>query len=137
MKLFICYLAIAAFLFSCTQKETADKIYFNAKIWTGDSAQPFAEAIAIKDNKIIFVGKDYEALKGSNTTMIDVAGKMIVPGFIDNHTHFLTGGYNLASVDLRKAKTKEEFISILKTYCQQHPGDEWIQGGDWDHEAWG
>ena len=136
-KSFLIIVSVGLLFFSCTQKETADKIYINAKIWTGDSAQTFAEAIAIKNNKIIFVGKDYSAYKGSNTTMIDVAGKMIVPGFIDNHTHFLTGGYNLASVDLRKAKTKEEFISILKTYCEQHPGDGWIQGGDWDHEAWG
>lgn len=134
----ICYcLAIVICLLSCSPKETADKIYFNAKIWTGDSAQPLADAIAIKDNKIVFVGKDYAALKGDKTEMIDVGGKMIVPGFIDNHTHFLTGGYNLASVNLRTVKTKEEFISTLKNYCQQHPGDSWIQGGDWDHEAWG
>jgi predicted amidohydrolase YtcJ len=136
-KLFGLIVLINVILVSCSQKETADKIYYNAKIWTGDSVQPFAEAIAIKDNKIVFVGKDYASFKGSNTTMIDVGGKMIVPGFIDNHTHFLTGGYNLASVNLRTAKTKEEFISILKNYCQQHPGDSWIQGGDWDHEAWG
>ena len=137
MKSIFYSLLITVVLFACNNKETADKIYFNAKIWTGDSAQPHAEAIAIKDNKIIFIGKDYTSFKGNNTTMVDVEGKMMVPGFIDNHTHFLTGGYNLASVDLRKAKTKEEFISILKTYCQQHPGNGWIQGGDWDHEAWG
>ncbi|MBI1783274.1 MAG: amidohydrolase [Sphingobacteriales bacterium] len=136
-KLFRLIVFINIILVACSQKETADTIYFNAKIWTGDSAQPSAEAMAIKDNQIIFVGKDYAALKGDKTEMIDVGGKMIVPGFIDNHTHFLTGGYNLASVNLRTAKTKEEFISTLKTYCQQHPGDSWIQGGDWDHEAWG
>lgn len=124
-------------LYSCKQKETADKIYFNTKIWTSDSAQPFAEAMAIKGNQIIFVGNDYAAYKADKTELIDLNGKMIIPGFTDNHTHFLSGGYNLASVNLRTAKTKEEFISILKTYCQQHPGDSWIQGGDWDHEAWG
>ncbi|MBI2729661.1 MAG: amidohydrolase [Sphingobacteriales bacterium] len=136
-KSLLAFLSAILFFVSCTQKETADKIYFNAKIWTGDSAQPLAEAMAIKENKIVFVGKDYAALKGDKTEMIDVGGKMIVPGFIDNHTHFLTGGYNLASVNLRTATTKEEFISILKNYCQQHPGNNWIQGGDWDHEAWG
>ncbi|MGE5107544.1 MAG: amidohydrolase [Sphingobacteriales bacterium] len=136
-KLFTIIVSSSLIFFSCSKKETADKIYYNAKIWTGDSAQPYAEAIAIKDSKIIFVGKEYAPFKGANTTMIDVTGKMIVPGFTDNHTHFLTGGYNLASVDLRKAKTKEEFISILKDFCLQHPDDRWIQGGDWDHEVWG
>ena len=127
------------FLIACnsTPSQTADRIYFNAKIWTGDSTQPSAEAIAIKGNKILYVGKEYEDYKSSSTELIDAAGGMIVPGFIDNHTHFLTGGYNLASVDLRKAKTKEQFIQILKEYCQQHPDDRWILGGDWDHEVWG
>ena len=132
-------LVFSLFAIACTNNPTqiADRIYFNAKIWTGDTAQPYAEAIAIKGNQILFVGKDYEEYKGSSTELIDAAGGMIVPGFIDNHTHFLTGGYNLASVDLRKAKTKEQFIQILKEYCLQHADDRWILGGDWDHEAWG
>ena len=58
--------------------------------------------------------KIIESFKGSNTEMIDLGGKLMLPGFIDNHTHFLSGGYNLSSVDLRKAKTKQEFISYSK-----------------------
>jgi predicted amidohydrolase YtcJ len=116
--------------------EPADKIYFNAKIWTGDTANAWAEAIAIKGNQIVYVGKDYESFKGSMTDMIDLGGKLMLPGFIDNHTHFLSGGYNLSSVDLRKAKTKEEFISILRDFCQTQKNDRWVLGGDWDHEVW-
>jgi len=126
-----------AFLYSCSNKETADKIYFNAKIWTGDSAQPWAEALALKGNKIIFTGKDYQSFKNNATELIDLEGKLLVPGFIDNHTHFLSGGYSLSAVDLRKASSPEEFISILKEFCQKYPDDRWILGGDWDHEAWG
>ena len=123
---------------SCsTQKETADSIYINAKIWTADEARPWTEALAIKANKIIFSGKNFRPYKGNHTTIVDLKGKMVVPGFIDNHTHFISGGYGLTGVDLRKAKTKEEFIAILKAYCQKYPDDRWIQGGDWDHEAWG
>jgi len=126
-------------LFSCNKKQTdlADKIYFNARIWTGDSSNAWANAIAIKRNEILYVGKDYESLKGSSTEMIDLGGKLVLPGFIDNHTHFLSGGYNLSSVDLRQAKTRQEFIAILKEFCQKLSDDRWILGGDWDHEAWG
>ena len=140
-KMFLTISIIAAFFISCTEasnnSEQADKIYFNARIWTGDSINAWADAIAIKGNEIVYVGKDYQSFKGSNTEMIDLSGKLILPGFIDNHTHFLSGGYNLSSVDLRKAKTKEEFISILKEFCQNQKDDTWVLGGDWDHEAWG
>lgn len=137
MRNFILLLIIATLLFSCNSKETADKIYFNAKIWTADSAQPWADAIALKGNKIIYTGKDYQSFKGSSTELIDLARKLVVPGFIDNHTHFLSGGYNLSGVDLRKAKSPAEFIYILKQFCEKYPDDRWILGGDWDHEAWG
>jgi len=139
MKETFAVFCISLVLFSCGQRHSnpADKIYFNARIWTGDSSNAWADAIAIRGNEILYVGKDYQPFKGGNTEMIDVGGKLMLPGFIDNHTHFLSGGYNLSSVDLRKAKTKEEFISILKDFCRQRHDDRWVLGGDWDHEAWG
>jgi len=131
-------MSVMSFIISCNEKDNhADKIYFNAKIWTGDSANPWADAVAIKENQIIYAGKDYQLFKGSQTEMIDLGGNLMLPGFIDNHTHFLSGGYNLSSVDLRKAKTREEFISTLKEFCQKTNDDRWVLGGDWDHEAWG
>jgi len=125
------------FFISCSQQKPADRIYINAKIWTGDSSNDRATAIAIKDTAIIYVGNDYNAYKGSNTQIIDVDGKMIVPGFTDNHTHFLGGGFQLSSVNLRNVKTQQDFISTLKEYATAHNDNRWIQGGDWDHEAWG
>lgn len=115
----------------------ADKIYINANIWTGDESNPHAKAIAIKGNKIIYVGNEYQNYNGTATVVIDLKGKMMVPGFIDNHTHFLNGGYNLSGVQLRYAKNPANFIHILKEFCQTRPDDRWIQGGDWDHENWG
>ncbi|HET9746016.1 MAG TPA: amidohydrolase [Chitinophagaceae bacterium] len=140
-KSFLSGAILVSLLFGCTEMadttEPADKIYFNAKIWTGDSANAWAAAIAIKGNQIVYVGNDYQAFEGDMTDMIDLGGKLMLPGFIDNHTHFLSGGYNLSSVDLRKAKTKEEFISILKDFCLDQKNDRWVLGGDWDHEVWG
>lgn len=131
-------LGVLAFSFVyCSQQDAADKIYYHARIWTGDTSQPWAEVLAIKGNKILYVGKDEKRFRAKHTEMIDLEGRFIVPGFIDNHTHFLSGGYNLSGVDLRKARSPQEFISILKAYCLQYPDDRWILGGDWDHEAWG
>ncbi len=126
------------YLASCTPHISADRIYMNAKIWTGDSANASATSIAIKNNTIVFVGIDYGPYKGSNTQVIDLDGKMIVPGFIDNHTHFLMGGYQLASVNLRTARTPAGFIAALKDFTLHlTDNNRWIKGGDWDHEAWG
>lgn len=126
------------FIFSsCHQHPVADRIYFNAKIWTGDSANPEANAIAIKDSLILYVGNDYQEYSGSQTTLVDLHGKMLVPGFIDNHVHFLDGGYYLANIDLRNAGSKTEFISVFRHYTDSAKGNQWIRGGNWDHEAWG
>src|SRR6187431_3097302 len=91
MRRIFLFIATVILFFSCNQpgKETADKIYVNARIWTGDSANTWADAIAIKGKVILYVGKDYQSFKGSNTEMIDLGGKLMTPGFIDNHTHFL------------------------------------------------
>src|SRR5258705_12742613 len=103
MRKILLFIVPATLFFSCNQtgKETADKIYFNAKIWTGDSADAWTDAIAIKGNEIVYVGKDYQSFKGSNTELIDMDGKLVTPGVIDNHTHFLSGGYNLFADELR------------------------------------
>ncbi|HEX3080888.1 MAG TPA: amidohydrolase family protein, partial [Puia sp.] len=122
---------------SCRQHPVADRIYFNGKIWTGDSANPEAQVIAIKDSLILYVGNDYHPYADGHTTLIDLRGKMVVPGFIDNHVHFLDGGYYLANIDLRDAKSKTEFISVFHHYTDSAKGNSWIRGGNWDHEAWG
>lgn len=135
IPLIIAFLVMAI---SCRQFErAATAIYFNGKIWTGDSTQPWATSIAIREGKIIHAGDLDEKFRSSTTLMIDLKGKLVVPGFIDNHTHFLQGGYNLTSVDLKPATSKETFIALLKKYCAQYPDDRWILGGTWDHEGWG
>jgi predicted amidohydrolase YtcJ len=117
---------VAAVLISCNHHPVADRIYLNAKIWTGDSANPEAKAIAIRDSIILYVGDDYQSYTGNNTILTDLQGKMIVPGFIDNHVHFLGGGYYLANINLRNVKSKEDFIKVFSLYTDSAKGTEWI-----------
>lgn len=110
----------------------------NAKIWTGDSAKPWAEALAINGDTITMVGSTAEisSLAGDIET-IDAAGRLITPGFIDTHVHFVDGGFRLSSVQLRDAKTREEFIARIAAFAKTLPAGAWIRGGDWDHTLWG
>jgi predicted amidohydrolase YtcJ len=138
MKFYLPTLVICFFIFSsCRQHPVADRIYFDAKIWTGDSTNPAAGAIAIKDSLILYVGNDYQEYAGGQTALVDLHGEMLVPGFIDNHVHFLDGGYYLANIDLREAKSKAGFIASFRHYTDSAKGNSWIRGGNWDHEAWG
>jgi hypothetical protein len=134
-------LLLASILFlalpSCNESQKADRIFFNAVIWTGDTTQSGATVLGIRNDRIIYVGRDRDAVKGGRTEMTDLGGRMVVPGFIDNHTHFLSGGYALSSVQLKQAATKQDFINTIRDHCKDRPGTSWVRGGDWDHEAWG
>lgn len=134
MKGFIKLLVLSLVLVSCGS-EKVDKLYINAKIWTGDSANPSASVLAVKGEKIVYVGDD--ASKYSAAETVDVGGKLLLPGLTDNHTHFLSAGYSLSSVKLKDAMTKQEFIDRIAAFCKNMPGDTWVMEGSWDHENWG
>ena len=116
----------------------ADTIIINAVVHTMDAAQPTAEAVAIYGNRIVAVGssKDIKKLVGPNTRTIDAKKQLLLPGFNDAHTHFMSGGFQLSSVDLRDASSPQEFAARIKTFAQKTPNGRWITGGDWDHERW-
>jgi predicted amidohydrolase YtcJ len=139
MKIFTSILVAFALCTAITaQTVTADLIVINANIHTMDSAAPKAEALAVWGNKILAVGSTAEIvkLKGAKTRVIDAGGKLVMPGFNDAHLHFLEGGAQLSSVDLRDAKTPEEFVARIKAFAANIPKGQWIQGGQWDHENW-
>lgn len=134
MKQLIVFFSVLVF-FSCNSSNRADKVYVNGNFWTGDSANPTATVLAIKGDKIIYVGND--ASQVNATEQIDLNGNMVVPGFTDNHTHFLSAGYGLSSVKLKDAMTKAAFIQRISDFCKTHPGNAWIREGNWDNENWG
>jgi predicted amidohydrolase YtcJ len=119
--------------------EYADLVVTDARIWTGDADQPWAEALASRGDRIVAVGAraDIDALTGPGTEVISVPGSMLVPGFIDTHVHFISGGSGLASVQLRDAATPEEFADRIGTFAATVEPGEWIMYGDWDHQLWG
>jgi len=125
---------------SCTQEyPDADLIVYNATVWTANVNQPYAEALAVRGDTILAVGSNADIRKydSDNTEKIDAQNQFITPGFIDCHEHFLTGGFNLSSVQLRDAKTPEEFVSRIAEFAKKLEPGTWILGGDWDHENWG
>jgi predicted amidohydrolase YtcJ len=134
--------AISLIVLFCTlisaQKLTADLVIINANVRTMDKSAPRAEAIAVIGNRIAAVGSTAEikALADAHTTVIDAGGKLVMPGFNDAHVHFTEGGRQLSLVDLRDAKTPEEFAARIKAFAAKLPKGEWILGGRWDHENW-
>ncbi len=120
-----------------SQAQQMKTAFINGKIYTVNEKQSYAESVIVEENKISFVGSNEEAksLIDKSTKVIDLNGKLMLPGFIDNHVHFISGGFYLLGIDLRPANSTTEFKQILKDYAEKHPG-KWITGGYWDHEKW-
>ena len=139
MKIFTFVLSLYVFAFAALgQTIPADVVVTNANVHTGVVERPKIRAFAVKGRKIAAVGTDAEMklLIGPRTKHIDAGGKTIIAGFNDAHVHFMETGYQLASVDLRDAKTPQEFVARIKAFAAKLPKGRWITGGQWDHENW-
>jgi predicted amidohydrolase YtcJ len=124
-------------LVACSSGPKADLVVYG-RTWTGDSAKPWAQAVAVTGDTISLVGDSagVAAMVGPKTTVIAEPTGMVVPGLNDSHTHFLSSGFRLASVNLREARSPEEFIKTLADYARTVKPGTWILGGGWDHERW-
>ncbi len=119
--------------------QQADLILTGGVVWTGVAGAPLASAMAIDGERIVRVGSDADvrALAGAATREIALGERFVMPGFMDAHTHFISGGFQLGSVDLRDAATPAEFARRIGAFAAAQPDGRWITGGDWDHEMWG
>jgi predicted amidohydrolase YtcJ len=129
----------AAVLAFAQPTHVADAIITNAKVYTLDVQHPWAQAVAIADSKIAAVGEDaqIEKLRGPGTRVIDAAGHLVLPGFVDCHIHFLDGSLSLGRVNLEGAKDASDIQQRLREYAARHPGKDWVLGRGWNYAMFG
>ena len=120
------------------QSQSADLVLRHATIYTVDAAHPTAQAVAVTDGKVIFVGTDAGVQKfiGSSTRTIDLEGRFVFPGFADAHAHFPGIGAREMTLNLEGTKSKAEFLSRVAAVVKQKKAGEWVTGGGWIETFW-
>ena len=131
----LCFLTTLVFGQS---KPAADLIVTHAKVWTVDAARPQAEAVAVIGERLVAVGSNAEIAqwRGPQTKVVDAGGKLLLPGFNDAHVHFISGGIELDSVQLKAATSVQEFARLIAEKAKSLGKGEWILEGNWDETKW-
>ena len=131
------FLFLILFLFGCAS-EQADLVINNGTIYTMDDFNPLAEAVAIRDGKIIAVGSQYamELFIGNQTKVLDLNGKTMVPGLIEGHGHFMGLGYAKMRLDLSTVNSYDELVDMVSDAVKEAKPDEWILGRGWHQSKW-
>lgn len=131
-------LAVSAISASCASRTKGDHpaelILRNGAVYTVDAARTWASAIAVTGGRIIYVGSDTGArqLAGPSTRTVDLRGRMVLPAFQDAHVHLLTGGIVTDLCKLYELKTREEVLTVIRTYAGNHPDRSWVRGAGWE-----
>lgn len=114
----------------------ADLVILGARVWTVDDARPEARALAVRGERIVRVGSDEDVrpLVGPRTRVIEGRGRLLLPGLQDGHTHFINSGREVGQLDLKNARTPDEFGRLIAEYARTKPAGAWITGGNWDHD---
>lgn len=120
-------------------QSSADIVVVNARIYTVNAQQPWADSLAIRSDKIVAVGeaKDVARYRGSSTKVFDAKGHLVLPGFTDCHIHFMEGSLGLTHVDLIGTKSVEDIQKKVKAYTSSHPDEPWISGAGWTYPTFG
>lgn len=132
-------LAIAGVLPGWVAAQHADLVLRNGVIWTVDESNPRGEAVAALDDKIVYVGSNAGVAQhiGPSTRVIDLEGRLVTPGFNDNHVHFESTGQLLYGLNLLDVSTEEGFVSRIREVNERYAPGTWITGGDWSaYETW-
>jgi predicted amidohydrolase YtcJ len=119
--------------------QIAEILVTNGRVYTVDQRTPWAEAVAVSKGQIVAVGKTGELARyrGPKTQVIDAGGRLILPGFVDCHIHFMEGSLGLTRVDLNDAGSVAEIQKRVKAYADAHPKEPWIQGMGWTYPTFG
>ncbi|MEY9860281.1 putative amidohydrolase YtcJ [Catenulispora sp. GAS73] len=115
----------------------ADLVFTGGPCYTVDAARSWASAVAVAGGRISAVGRhaDVKDLIGPDTEVVDLAGKLLLPGFQDAHVHPVLGGTTLRQCDLHELHTAEEFVAAVADYAARNPQAAWIRGGGWSMDA--
>ena len=136
-----CTVLMALITAACsdTKAISASLVIDGVTVWTGNSEQPWADAVAVQGENIIAVGSrdEINLLIDDDTLVVQAPGAMLVPGFIDAHVHLIDSGSTLAAVQLRDAHSRDEFIRRIEDFATHSEVGAWITGGTWDHTNWG
>ncbi len=136
--------AVIIFFLSCNSAsqsspaETAELVINNAKVYTVNKNQPDAEALAVKDGKIIFVGNNADVKKyiGDSTEVIDAKGQFVMPGFIEGHGHIHGLGASLINLNLMNARDWGDIVAMVADAVKKAKPGDWIVGRGWHQEKW-
>ena len=137
ISLFLCIFLLSSSI-AMAQPSQADYI-LSGKVWTGSDDQPWVEAVAVSGNTILAVGdiEELNSYRTSETSVVDLGERMIMPGFIDNHTHFNRAGALLLGVNLLDVSDAEGLTEQVKAAADRLPDGAWITGGDWGaYQQW-
>lgn len=111
----------------------ADVVYRHADVYTVDAVRRWAETVAVRSGKIVFVGADADVAPwiGPQTRTVELKGKMLLPGFHDAHVHLIGGGLDLDECDLNDLTTEAEVLEAVRRFARRYPDKKWIRGGGW------
>lgn len=136
---------LAATLLACgavnaqPSAKPGDLVLRNGYVWTVDDANPEAEAIAVRGDRIVYVGTDagVAGFVGRDTRVVDLDGRLVVPGFNDNHVHFESTGELLYGLNLLDVADEAGFVARIREVHERYAPGTWITGGDWSaYETW-
>ena len=114
----------------------ADLVFSGGPVFTANTVRSRARSVAVKDGRIVAVGGDEIAdLVGPSTEIVDLHGRMLIPGFQDAHVHPVWGGLDMLRCDLAELATAPEYLDAIGRHVAEHPADEWILGGGWQMSA--
>src|SRR3984893_16364833 len=137
-RLFSSLVAICCALSATLNAETAETVFINGNIYTGNERAPHAEAIAVKAGRIVFAGSnaDAKAFQKVGTRGVDLAGRTVVPGLTDSHCHIFGIGEREMNLNLEGANTLEDFLAKVKERVRQTPPGRWVTGRGWIETFW-